>query len=70
VREMTWIKKDVEVLGLVVEENEDEYHYHRNCFQTFPEDYQGKIMEHITKETLEGNPENKLLCDRCGEDIK
>ncbi len=71
---MSWIKKNVEVLGFEVEEPNrqnflETFHYHKRCLPE-DEEYPGKITDHITKETLEKNPDHKLLCDRCGEEIK
>lgn len=71
---MAWIKKNVEVLGFEVEELDrrnvlETVHYHKNCLPQ-DEEYSGKISSHITKETLKENPNLKLLCDRCGEEIR
>jgi hypothetical protein len=72
-RKMTWIKKDAEVLGFEVEEPNSENdleqnHYHKDCFAK-EEGYSGRIIDHITREILEKHPDQKLLCDRCGEEI-
>lgn len=72
---MTWIKKDQEVLGFEVEEPNsrnilETNHYHKGCLPEWPEDYSGKITGHIAKKTLEEESDKKLLCDRCGEEIK
>lgn len=75
VRQMTWLKKDQEVLGYEVEEPDSKNiletnHYHKGCFAEPAEGYSGKITGYVTKETLGKSPDNKLLCDCCGEEIK
>lgn len=73
---MTWLKKGQEVLGFAVEEPDsrnilETNHYHKGCFsEELPEGYSGSIRGYITKETLEKESDSKLLCDRCGEEIK
>lgn len=71
---MTWLKKDEVVLGFEVEEPDsrnilETNHYHKNCLPE-DEDWPGKITGHVTKKTLDKNPDNKLICDRCGEEIE
>ena len=70
---MTWLRKDEKVLGYEVTEMYDEeptaYHYHKSCFLEIPIEGRGRIETHVTEEYLVSQPA-KLLCDRCGEEIK
>ena len=72
---MTWMKKDVEVLGFEVEEPNSRNmleinHYHSSCLPEWDQEYSAKITGHVTKETLDRDSDKKLLCDRCREEIK
>jgi hypothetical protein len=69
-----WLKKDQEVLDYEVREvntenQELEYsHYCKDCFNKGPKE--GSIVAYLTKEDLTGKSDQKLLCDRCGKEIK
>lgn len=73
---MTWIKKDLEILGYEVEKPNqrtnvlETYHYHKGCFEVPEEDVQQDISGYLTKEDLEKDKDHKAICDSCGEEIK
>ena len=72
---MTWLKKDAEILGLQVKQWDEEerennfYNCHETCLPN-PETSDFTIEEFYTKETLDQRKEDKLMCDRCGKEIK
>ena len=70
---MTRIRKDLEILGFEVVEttsliSTESYDFHKKCLPQVKRTV--RITGCITEETLAKDTDHKLICDRCGQEIK